>query len=69
MTGADALESIRAEFAGQGLVLAIARAKGMFRVMLDRTGVAARIEPEHIFPTVHSGAQAFVEGHATTTLR
>jgi len=56
VTGADALEALRTEFAGQGIVLAIARAKGLFRMMLDRTGVADRIGTEHLFPTVHAGA-------------
>jgi high affinity sulfate transporter 1 len=60
ITGADALEELHAELAGQGIVLAIARAKGLFRVMLDRSGVAEKIGKQHIFPTVHAGAQAFL---------
>ena len=60
ITGADALEELRAELAGLGIVLAIARAKGLFRVMLDRSGVAEKIGRQHIFPTVHAGAQAFL---------
>jgi MFS superfamily sulfate permease-like transporter len=60
VTGADTLEALRAELAGQDIILAIARAKGLFRVMLDRAGVAERIGREHIFPTVHAGAQAFL---------
>ena len=60
ITGADALEELRAELAGLGIVLAIARAKGLFRVMLDRSGVAEQIGKQHIFPTVHAGAQAFL---------
>ena len=59
VTGADALEELRGELAGQGVVLAIARAKGLFRVMLERTGVAERIGREHLFPTVHAGVRAF----------
>jgi MFS superfamily sulfate permease-like transporter len=61
VTGADALEELRGELAGHGIVLAIARAKGLFRVMLERTGLAERIGKEHLFPTVHAGARAFVE--------
>ena len=60
ITGADALEELRAELAGLGVVLAIARAKGLFRVMLDRSGVSEKIGRQHIFPTVHAGAQAFL---------
>ena len=60
ITGADALEELRAELAGLGVVLAIARAKGLFRVMLDRSGVIEKIGRQHIFPTVHAGAQAFL---------
>ena len=60
ITGADALEELRAELAGLGVVLAIARAKGLFRVMLDRSGVTEKIGRQHIFPTVHAGAQAFL---------
>ena len=60
ITGADALEELRAELAHQGIVLAIARAKGLFRLMLERSGVAEKIGKQHIFPTVHSGAHAFL---------
>ena len=60
ITGADALEELRAELAGQGIVLAIARAKGLFRVMLERSGVAETIGRQHIFSTVHAGAQSFL---------
>jgi len=59
-TGADALEALRSELAEQDIVLAVARAKGWFRVMLERTGVAERIGAEHLFPTVHAGAQSFL---------
>jgi high affinity sulfate transporter 1 len=61
VTGADALDALRAELSGRGSTLAIARAKGMFRGMLERTGVAERIGTEHLFPTVRAGVQAFLE--------
>lgn len=61
ITGADALEALRTELSGRGSVLAIARAKGLFRVMLERTGVAERIGTAHLFPTVRAGVQAFLE--------
>ena len=76
VTGADALDALRAELSGRGIVLAIARAGGLFRAMLERTGVAAGIGPAHLFPTVHGGAQAFLEeqqsdggGHAGPPLQ
>jgi high affinity sulfate transporter 1 len=60
LTGADALEELHAELASQGIVLAVARSKGRFRMMLDRSGVTEKIGREHLFPTVHAGAEAFV---------
>jgi high affinity sulfate transporter 1 len=60
ISGADALEELRTELARMGIVLAIARAKGLFRVMLDRSGVSEKIGRQYIFPTVHAGAQAFL---------
>jgi MFS superfamily sulfate permease-like transporter len=61
VTGADALEELRRELARQDIVLAVARPRGLFRVMLERTGVADRIGAGHIFPTVHAGVEAFFE--------
>jgi MFS superfamily sulfate permease-like transporter len=61
LTGADALESLRAELAAQGITLAVARAKGFFGALLARSGVAGRIGQEHLFPTVQSGIRAFRE--------
>lgn len=60
VTGAEALEALRAELAGRGTVLAIARAKGLFRGMLERTGTAEKIGAAHLFPAVHAGVQAFL---------
>lgn len=61
ITGAEAVEALRGELAGRGTVLAIARAKGLFRAMLERTGGAGKIGAERFFPTVHAGVQAFLE--------
>ena len=60
VTGADALEELRTEFAKSGIVMAIARSKGRFRVMLERSGVAERIGKENIFPSVHTAAESFL---------
>ena len=59
ITGSEALESLRQELEAKGTVLAVARAKGLFRLMLDRSGLADRIGREHLFLTVHDGAAAF----------
>ena len=61
VTGADALDALRTELARRGTVLAIAGAKGLFRAMLERAGVAERIGAAHLFPTVRAGVQAFLE--------
>ena len=60
LTGADALEELHAELASQGIVLAVARSKGRFRMMLDRSGVTEKIGRKHLFPTIHANAEAFL---------
>jgi high affinity sulfate transporter 1 len=60
ITGAAVLEEFRSELAGQGVVLAIARASGLFQMMLERSGVARAVGNEYLFPTVHAGTQAFL---------
>jgi MFS superfamily sulfate permease-like transporter len=59
ISGAYALRSLRSELAEQGIVLGIARARGLFRVMLEGAGVSDAIGAENIFPTVHAGANSF----------
>jgi high affinity sulfate transporter 1 len=51
-TGADVLESLRAELGHDGIQLRVARAKGLFRVMLERSGVADTIGRERLFPSI-----------------
>ncbi|MGH9901799.1 MAG: SulP family inorganic anion transporter, partial [Pyrinomonadaceae bacterium] len=53
-TAADALEEICVELSGQGIKLAIARAKGQFREMLYRTGLRERIGDTNLYPSVRS---------------
>jgi MFS superfamily sulfate permease-like transporter len=62
ITGADTLDSVRSELARQDIVLSVARAKGLFRLMLERTNLAERIGREHLFTTVRDGIQAFLQG-------
>jgi MFS superfamily sulfate permease-like transporter len=59
LTGAQALEAVRAELAAQGITLAVARAKGLFAAMLERTGETARIGEAHLFPGLRAGVEAF----------
>jgi len=61
VSAAFALESLRAELAGQGIVLGIARARGLFRIMLEGAGVAKAIGKQNLFPTVHAGVRSFQE--------
>jgi MFS superfamily sulfate permease-like transporter len=60
-TGAEAIEQIRGELAAQGTTFAIARSRGLFAVGLHRSGLADRIGPDHLFPSVSSGVEAFRE--------
>jgi high affinity sulfate transporter 1 len=59
-TGADMLEALRAELERDGVVLAIARAKGLFSAVLERSGLAEKIGRERLFSTVRAGVAAFV---------
>ncbi|HKS09869.1 MAG TPA: SulP family inorganic anion transporter [Pyrinomonadaceae bacterium] len=53
-TAADVLETLRAELDHDGIQLRIARAKGLFRKMLERSGVAATIGRERLFPSIRA---------------
>jgi len=59
VSGVYTLDSLRNELAEQGIVMGIARSRGLFRTMLERAGVAERIGRENFFPTVHGGANSF----------
>lgn len=59
VSGVYTLNSLRAELAEQGIVFGVARARGLFRLMLERAGVAEKIGGENLFSTVHAGAQRF----------
>jgi Sulfate permease and related transporters (MFS superfamily) len=58
-TAVDMLLELQAELADAGVLLAVARAKGMLRDVFDSTGVTAAIGPENFFPTVRTGVAAF----------
>ena len=57
-TGADVLESLRVELLKQGINLSIARSKGWFRIMLDRTGVANAIGRDRLFTSIRAAVEA-----------
>jgi sulfate permease, SulP family len=63
-TGIEALERIRAELAAQGITLAIARPRGQFRALMIASGLADRIGPALVFPSVGSAVEAFRAGKA-----
>lgn len=59
LTGADALETLRAELEERGIVLAIARLKHDQREVLQPSGLLDRIGAEHLFPTLPTALDAF----------
>ncbi len=65
LTGADALETLRAELAANGIVLALARLKQEPREVLQPSGLLERIGDEHIFPTLPTA----LEGYCAATGR
>ncbi len=66
ITGADALEQLRAELEKRGIVFALARLKQDLRDQLARTGLLDRVGPERIFltlPTALDGFRAWERTH------
>jgi high affinity sulfate transporter 1 len=59
ITGADTIESLHAELQRDGIVLAVARSKGWFRGMLEKTGVADSIGSEYQFSSSLAAIDAF----------
>ncbi|MGH7726153.1 MAG: SulP family inorganic anion transporter [Candidatus Eiseniibacteriota bacterium] len=59
VTGAQALETLHDELARSGIRFGVARASGLFRSMLERSGLAAKIGETGTFRTVGAGALAF----------
>jgi sulfate permease, SulP family len=59
LTATDTLEEIRGELQSRQIVLALARVKQDLALYLDRSGLAARIGPDHIFPTLPTALHAF----------
>jgi len=59
LTGADALETLRAELEEKGIVLALARLKQEPREVLQPSGLLERIGAEHIFPTLPTALEGY----------
>ena len=59
ITALDALEGVRAELTGRGIVFAIARMKQELRSDLERTDLLQLIGEEHLFPTLPTAVDAF----------
>ncbi|MFI7063629.1 SulP family inorganic anion transporter [Kribbella sp. NPDC050124] len=61
ITAIDALDALREELAGRGIVLAMARVKQDLRDVLDAAGFVDRLGPERIFYTLPTAVEAFRE--------
>lgn len=62
VTAAEGLEKLRREFEEEGVTLVIAEARAPLRRLLRRTGLAERLGPEHLHPTVEAAVEAFLAG-------
>jgi high affinity sulfate transporter 1 len=58
-TGLGALDDLRAELAGRGIVVALARVKQDLFAALDAYGLVAAIGPDRIFPTLPTAVAAY----------
>lgn len=61
ITAAESLEKVRRELEGEGIVLAVAQARGPMRVVLRRSGLLARLGHDRLYPTVGSAVRAYLE--------
>lgn len=61
VTALAALDTLQRELALQGIVLAIARANHPLQKMLKRAGLVEGIGSQHLYPTVRTGVQTFLE--------
>ncbi|MFL6467364.1 MAG: SulP family inorganic anion transporter [Pyrinomonadaceae bacterium] len=69
VTGAAIIGSMRGELSAHGITLGIARPKGRFLSMLERSGLADEIGRENLFTTVRDGVNAFLEKKSTSQLK
>lgn len=66
-TGADVLDSLRVELDRDGIQLRIARSKGLFRLMLERSGVADTVGRNHLFPSIKAAVDSSTSIQGGTT--
>ncbi|BCK56039.1 SulP family inorganic anion transporter [Nocardia wallacei] len=59
LTALDAVEQLRAELTGRGMVFALARVKQDLREALDAAGLTERIGPDLLFPTLPTALDAY----------
>jgi SulP family sulfate permease len=59
LTALDMVEDLRVSLSDRGITLAMARVKHDLATYLARTGVAERVGPEHIFPTLPTAVEGF----------
>jgi high affinity sulfate transporter 1 len=64
LTAVDALDELRAQLEGRGIVFALARVKQDLRADLAAAGLVDRIGDERIFPTLPTAVQAYVQSYA-----
>ena len=57
----DAVEEVRAELVGRGVVFAIARVKQDILVPMRAYGLADRVGPDLLFPTLPTAEAAYLE--------
>jgi high affinity sulfate transporter 1 len=58
-TALDAVDALRAELAGRGVVFALARVKQDLRTQLDAYGLTRAVGPDRIFPTLPTAVAAY----------
>lgn len=59
LTALDALDQLRIELSGRGIVFAMARVKQDLRVMLESAGMAEKIGADRIFMTLPTAVEAY----------
>ncbi|MFG1605230.1 sulfate permease [Actinoplanes sp. NPDC049265] len=64
-TGLDALDRLRAELTGRGIVFGLARVKQDLQAQLDAYGLTASIGPDHIYPTLPTAVRAYQRSTGT----
>jgi len=59
LTALDALDQLRAELAGRGIVFALARVKQDLRDALEAAGLVDKIGADRIFMTLPTAVEAY----------